>query len=37
MEELPRLLSFVRNSQISVEQYRQNIDIHHNFHTPLSE
>jgi hypothetical protein len=37
MVELPRLFSFVRNNQILVPLYKQNIDIRHNFHTPLPE
>jgi hypothetical protein len=35
--ELPRLFSFAKNKQITLAQFTSNSDVHHNFHTPLSE
>jgi hypothetical protein len=37
MTELPRLYSFAKNKKISIAQYTRNPDIHHNFHTPISQ
>uniref|UniRef100_A0A0A9U841 Uncharacterized protein n=1 Tax=Arundo donax TaxID=35708 RepID=A0A0A9U841_ARUDO len=35
-EELPRLFSFVRNDNISLQQFLHNPTPHDNFHVPLS-
>jgi hypothetical protein len=37
MHELPQLYSFVKQKKSSLTQFMLNPDIHHNFHTPLSE
>jgi hypothetical protein len=35
--ELPRLHSYAKSNKVSVAQYCNNMDVHHNFHTPLSQ
>jgi hypothetical protein len=36
MNEFPRLCSFARNMKVSLAQYMNNADSHHNFHTSIS-
>jgi hypothetical protein len=36
MNEFPRLYTFARKTKVSLAQYMDNTNIHHNFHTFIS-
>jgi hypothetical protein len=36
LTEFPRLYSYAKTTRILVAQYLNNLDVHHNFHTPIS-
>jgi hypothetical protein len=36
LTEFPRLYSYAKTTKILVAQYLNNLDVHHNFHTPIS-